>query len=162
MALPNYPLEAVILVARVSGAGADAVTLVAAVSTNATITEAVSNPTLSGGGNAAQVAAGTLVAIFGPNLSDNTASAPPAPTLCPPVGRRRALRGRHPCPLLGVAPGQVNAELPSEVVDSTSVSAYIRTLHNDGSVTITTALGVPLSPPIQASSPSRDRIPDPP
>jgi uncharacterized protein (TIGR03437 family) len=50
------------------------------------------------------------------------------------------------CPLLGVAPGQVNAELPSEVVDSTSVSAYIRTLHNDGSVTITTALGVPIVP----------------
>jgi uncharacterized protein (TIGR03437 family) len=49
-------------------------------------------------------------------------------------------------PLLGVAPTQVNAQLPTQVLDTTSISAYVRTLHNDGSVTITTTLGVPIVP----------------
>ncbi|MGO9095435.1 MAG: hypothetical protein ACLQGV_09440 [Bryobacteraceae bacterium] len=147
LALPNYPLEAVILVARVSGAGADAVTLAATVSTSATETVAVSGANLSGGGNAAQVAAGTLISIFGTNLSDNTAAAPPGSDPLPTqLGGVELYVDGIRSPLLGVAPGQVNAELPSEVADSTSVSAYIRTVHNDGSVTITTALGVPLVP----------------
>ena len=161
LALPNYPLEAVLLVARAAGAGPDSVTLAASVSTSATENVDTSNPTLTGGGNSAQVAAGTLVSVFGTDLSDNTASAPPgADPLPTQLGGVELYVDGIRCPLLGVAPTQINAELPTEVQDSSSVSAYVRTLHNDGSITITTAVGVPIVPANPASSRSPVRIPE--
>jgi uncharacterized protein (TIGR03437 family) len=47
-------------------------------------------------------------------------------------------------PILYVSPTQVNAQLPYEVSGSNGVSAFVRTAHNDGTVTATTAIGVPV------------------
>ncbi len=49
-------------------------------------------------------------------------------------------------PLVAVSPTQVNAQIPFEVLDSTSVSAYVRTRHSNGTVTNSTAIGVPIIP----------------
>ena len=40
---------------------------------------------------------------------------------------------------------EIRAQIPFEVADSNSISAYIRVLNPDGSVTVTTAVGVPIS-----------------
>jgi uncharacterized protein (TIGR03437 family) len=47
-------------------------------------------------------------------------------------------------PIVFVSPTQINAQLPFEVGDSNGVSAMVRTVHNDGSVTATNAIGVPV------------------
>jgi uncharacterized protein (TIGR03437 family) len=49
-------------------------------------------------------------------------------------------------PLIYVSPTQINAQMPFEVNDSNGVSAYVRTAHNDGSVTATTAIAIPIVP----------------
>jgi uncharacterized protein (TIGR03437 family) len=45
-----------------------------------------------------------------------------------------------------VAPGQINAQMPFEVVGDNSVNAYVRVERPDGSVFVTTAVGVPIAP----------------
>jgi uncharacterized protein (TIGR03437 family) len=49
-------------------------------------------------------------------------------------------------PLTFVSPTQINAQLPYEVADANSSSAVVRTTRNDGSVTVTTAVAVPVAP----------------
>src|SRR5262249_37801127 len=46
-------------------------------------------------------------------------------------------------PLLLVSPTQINTQIPFEVSDSSGVSAYVRTVHNDGTVTVTAAIALP-------------------
>ena len=45
-----------------------------------------------------------------------------------------------------VSPTQINAQIPYEVQDANSISCFVRIQHADGSVTVTTALGVPIAP----------------
>jgi uncharacterized protein (TIGR03437 family) len=45
-------------------------------------------------------------------------------------------------PLMLVSPTQINTQVPYEVSDSNSVSVYVRTVHADGTVTVTDALGI--------------------
>lgn len=47
-------------------------------------------------------------------------------------------------PIFSVSPTQINTQLPFEVSGSNGVSGYVRTVHNDGSVTATSAIGVPV------------------
>ena len=47
-------------------------------------------------------------------------------------------------PILFVSPTQINAQLPFEVNGSNGVSAFVRTVRNDGSVTATNAIGIPV------------------
>lgn len=147
LATPNFALGTVALTSRIGGAAGDDIKLTASVSTSATIVANTSNANLTGGGDAAKIASGTLVAIFGQNLSDTTTYAPagsdPLPTS---MGGVEVYIDGIRCPLLAVSPTQVNAQVPSEVLDSTSVSAYIRTEHADGTVVTTTAAGVPIVP----------------
>jgi uncharacterized protein (TIGR03437 family) len=49
-------------------------------------------------------------------------------------------------PLLYVSPGLINAQMPVEVNDAQSVTAYVRVQHADGTVTVTTPIGVPIVP----------------
>ena len=49
-------------------------------------------------------------------------------------------------PLLYVSPTQINAELPVEFSDRTSVSLYLRVTHADGSVTATTPIAITVVP----------------
>lgn len=102
--------------------------------------------TLAGGAAAAELAPGTLVSIFGNNLADTTATAGPNANGGYPTsfdGVEVYFDGIR-SPVLSVSPTQINAQLPYEVYDANGVSTFVRTVHNDGSVTATNAIGVPV------------------
>src|ERR1700722_15085040 len=123
------------------------------VSGTSTLTASASSSALTGGGNASILAPGTIISIQGNNLSDNTISTP-ADSLSPNPNDAQApleLGGVEVyidgirAPLLGVSPTQVDAQVPFELVDTNSSSLYVRTLHNNGTVTVTTAIGLQIS-----------------
>jgi len=122
----------------------------AAASSSGTPTEVTTaaGAALTGGAAAAELAPGTLVSIFGTNLADTTAVAVPSEAGNYPTnfnGVQVYFDGIR-SPILYVSPGQINAQLPYEVGNSNGVSAVVRTVHNDGTVTATSAIGVPVVP----------------
>jgi uncharacterized protein (TIGR03437 family) len=121
---------------------------------------------LAGGAAAAELAPGTLVTIFGSDLADvptaGVAATPNAQGNYPTtfMGVQVYFDGIR-SPILSVAPGQINTQLPFEVSGSNGVSAYVRTVHNDGSITVTNAIGVPVvseNPGIFASPGTDPRV----
>jgi hypothetical protein len=48
-------------------------------------------------------------------------------------------------PISFVSPTQVNVQIPYEVTDTNSSNLYVRTVHNNGSTTITDAIGLPIT-----------------
>jgi hypothetical protein len=150
-------LYVVNLTARVSGLNGNNIGY------SATVTSATSGGTategataagadLTGGAAAAELAPGTIVSIFGTNLADSTATAVPSESGMYPTtfdGVQVYFDGIR-SPILFVSPTQVNAQLPYEVSNSINsaggagVSGFVRTVHNDGTVTATTAIGVPV------------------
>jgi uncharacterized protein (TIGR03437 family) len=104
---------------------------------------------LLGGAAAAELAPGTLVLISGKDLAD----VPAAGIVATPDAN-----GNYPTnfqgvevyfdgirsPVIAVTPTQITTQLPFEVSGSNGVSAYVRTVHKDGSVTVTNAIGVPV------------------
>jgi uncharacterized protein (TIGR03437 family) len=148
VARPNPGFDELVLTAKAGGAAGNSVTLAVTTSTSATITVTASGANLSGGANAAEIAPGTLITINGSNLADAAAAATPdANGNYPSIlgGVELYIDGMR-APLLYVSPTQINAQMPFEVNDSNGVSAYIRTTHNDGSVTATTAIAIPIVP----------------
>jgi uncharacterized protein (TIGR03437 family) len=121
----------------------------AAASSTGTPTEAAtsSGASLSGGASAAELAPGTLVSIFGTNLADTTAVATPDANGNYPTTNFNGVQVYFDgirSPILSVSPTQINAQLPYEVTGTTGVSAVVRTVHKDGSITATSAIGVPV------------------
>jgi uncharacterized protein (TIGR03437 family) len=148
VARPNPGFNELVLTAKAGGAAGNAVTVAATISTSATITATASGANLSGGTNAAEIAPGTLITLTGSNLSDNSASAIPDANGNYPTtlnGVTLYIDGMR-APLVYVSPTQINAQMPFEVNDSNGVSAYVRTAHNDGNVTATTAIAIPIVP----------------
>jgi len=81
----------------------------------------------------------------GDNLADFTESAPPdADPLPTELGGVQVYFDGIKAPLLYVSPTQINAQVPYEVLDTTSINAYVRTKHRDGRVTTTTPIAVPI------------------
>jgi uncharacterized protein (TIGR03437 family) len=131
---------------------------VASASSTGTATEAATagGADLTGGASAAELAPGTIVTIFGKDLADTPTSA--GLTAVPNEA------GNYPTtfdgvqvyfdgirsPILYVSPTQINAQLPFEVANTVvtngggGVNAVVRTAHNDGTVTATTAVAVPV------------------
>ena len=121
----------------------------AASTSTGTPTEAATaaGSTLAGGAAAAELAPGTLVTIFGNNLADTTAVATPDANGNYPTTNFNGVQVYFDgirSPILSVSPTQINTQLPFEVTGSNGVSAFVRTVHNDGSVTATNAIGVPV------------------
>jgi len=149
VAIADPTISAVVLTSRLGGEIGNNTTLETSVSdaATATTTAAASGATLTGASNAAQIAPGTLVTVFGDNLTDVTASAPeganPLPT---EVGGVQVYVDGRLAPILSVSPTQVNVQLPFEVLDATSSSVYVRARRSSGTVTTTTAIGVPVIP----------------
>jgi len=144
-AVANLPLASLVLVARVEGPAGDEITISTKTSTDAGIVATASGATLAGGKDAAKIAPGTLVEIIGERLAGTTASAPsganPLPT---DLGGVQVYFDGIRAPLLYVSPTQINAQIPFEVSDTTSVSAYVRVRWSDGRVTATNAVAVPV------------------
>lgn len=189
LAIPQLGFLTVQLIARQPGSASNSITLASTVGTSvasvptttngktittksvagtATITAASSGANLTGGGDAATVAPGTIVAIQGANLSDNTATtAADTPVYQPNFGTLPLQLGGVEVyvdgirvPILAVSPTEVDVQLPFELVDTNSSSLYVRTQRNSGAVTTTAAVGLPISlqaPGIYASPGSEPR-----
>jgi len=107
---------------------------------------------LTGGANASSLAPGTLVTIFGSNLSAGSASAdmsqPQMPTTL--AGTQVYINGIR-APLLYVSPTEIHAQVSWVFTDSTTtepttVNAYVRSVMPDGSVMFTSAVAASIVP----------------
>jgi uncharacterized protein (TIGR03437 family) len=96
--------------------------------------------------NAAQIAPGTLVTIYGNSLTTQTASADLTQAFLPTslAGTVVYIDGIA-APLLFVSPTQINAQMPFETSDRSSVSVYIVT-NSGGTATVTNAIASPIVP----------------
>jgi uncharacterized protein (TIGR03437 family) len=102
---------------------------------------------LTGGGNAAKIAPGTIVSLLGTNLSAGTATADTTQLQLPTeLGGTQVYFNGVPSPLFMVSPTKINAQVPWELGDQTSVSAVVRSVMADGSIMFTTAVGVAIVP----------------
>jgi uncharacterized protein (TIGR03437 family) len=151
-ATADHTDEAVLLKSRTSGTAGNNITY-AAQSTAASgagvaqITAMALEANLSGGGDAAQIAPGTVVSIFGESLSFRTAAADPNPDVLPTsLGGTEVYFNGIRAPLFYVSPSQINAQLPWELLDTTSVNAYVRSVRPDGTVMVTTPVAVSIVP----------------
>jgi uncharacterized protein (TIGR03437 family) len=146
VAIADTETDTVVLQARVPGTDGDSITLTVKESSSAQIVLAPSGATLSGGGDASQVAAGTLVSIianpgsvlaFGQDSADLSQNALPTEL----AGAQVYFNGIR-APLLYVSPTQINAQIPWEVNTTTSISAYVRAVGSDGGIAVTTPVAV--------------------
>jgi hypothetical protein len=142
LAYPDHITEAVLMTAKAEGTDGNNVTFTTTVSTNATITPTASGGNLTGGGDASKLGPGTVVSILGSNLSANTVSADMTQTLPTSLGGSEVYVNGIRAPLFMVSPTQINTQIPWELIDTTSVSVYVRSLMSDGSVMVTTPVAV--------------------
>ncbi|HSU57872.1 MAG TPA: hypothetical protein VLI55_01060 [Bryobacteraceae bacterium] len=128
--------------------GFDAISLAATTSNSSNIVATASGAYLSAG-TAATAAPGMLVEINGQNLSDHTSANPPdtgtSPLPTTLFGTQVYMDG-IPSPVLKVSPTQVISQVPYNFGDRNSTSIYVRTVHDDGSTTVTNATPVYIAP----------------
>ncbi len=140
----------VVLTARVAGDPGNEVTYSVTASTGAQITANAASANLSGGGDAAKIAPGTIVSIFagaGTTIADQTAAADLSqPSLPTRLGGSSVYFNGIPAPLFMVSPTQVTAQIPWEVNDTTSINAYVRSVMNDGRILTTTPVAITIVP----------------
>ena len=146
-AIANHATGDLLLTAKKPGTDGNAVTLATTLSTNATLVATSSGATLAGGGDAAKIAPGTLVAVLGDGLSDATVSAPPDAQVLPTtLGKTQVYMDGVQTSLLSVSPTKIVAQVPFEFLDRTSSSVYVRTVRSDGSVMVTTPIAMTIVP----------------
>ncbi len=130
--------------------GYDTITLAATTSNTANVVATASGSYLSAG-NGATVSPGTLIEVNAPpgvTFTDNPT--PVMGTLGPQVpatldGVQLYLDGIA-SPLYKVSPTQIIGQIPYFFGDRNSTSVYVRTVHNDGSITATNATPVYIAP----------------
>jgi uncharacterized protein (TIGR03437 family) len=142
-ATADVPLESIVLTAKQEGTDGNNVTLSTSASASATIQATTSGATLTGGADAAKIGPGTIVSIQGSNLSFQTATADmtksPLPTN---LGGTEVFFNGIVSPLFMVSPSQINAQVPWEVEDTTSINAYVRSVDASGNIVVTTPVAV--------------------
>jgi uncharacterized protein (TIGR03437 family) len=114
----------------------------------ATLTESPTSGNLTGGTDAAKLAPGMLITVFGTGFTDQApASAPSGAAMLPRTlaGTEMYVDGVR-IPLLYVSPTQINAQVPFEFADANGGTAWVRTQHADGSVTVTNSIAIPIAP----------------
>ena len=141
-------ISEMVLTAKIPGAPGGNITYSSTTSSGATILGTTAGTTLNIYlENPAQVAPGTLIQISGANLCDSNGSADFSQTYLPFTMNNCILYvDGVKAALLYVSPTQINAEMPVEFSDRTSVSLYLRTAHADGSVTATTPIATTIVP----------------
>jgi uncharacterized protein (TIGR03437 family) len=159
LAIGNTAIDEIVLSARLIGGAGNGITLAVTTVGNGTTTTTTnaatevlttSGGTLSGGGSAGEIAPGTIVAINadaanGKTLADTEVKADPnASSLPTTLGGVEVYLDGMKAPIFYVSPAQIRVQMPFEVVDTTSVSAYVRIQHSDGSITVSNAVGVPI------------------
>ncbi|MCS7026397.1 MAG: hypothetical protein NZV14_16495 [Bryobacteraceae bacterium] len=145
LATPNVAFNTIVLTARMSGSAGDQVAFSTSLSTGTSIQATTSGATLSGGKDAAKIAPGTIVAIFGERLSDVTASAPEDANPLPrELGGVQVYFDGIRAPLLFVSPTEIRAQVPYDVNDSNSITAWVRIRRSNGAIVNTAAVAVPI------------------
>jgi uncharacterized protein (TIGR03437 family) len=145
-ATADLPSNAVVLTAKQPGSAGNSVTYSATVSSNAQIAAAAKGANLSGGADAAKIAPGTIVSIQGTDLTTESANADLTQVHLPTklAGTTVYFNG-IPAPLFFVSPTQINAQVPWEVNDTSSINAYVRS-EQGGGVVSTTPVAVTIVP----------------
>jgi uncharacterized protein (TIGR03437 family) len=147
LATPNPVVQGIILTSRAPGDAGNSITYSVTTSDQATISFQTAGANLQGGQDAAKVAPGTIVTILGHNLSDTTASSPAdVESLPSTLGNTQVYFDGVRAPLFYVSPTQINAQIPWEFLDTTSISAFVRTQHEDGTVSVSTPVAVSMLP----------------
>ena len=145
LAIANRGALAIIVQAKMAGSAGNSVSLKVSTSDAAKLTASTSGATLRGGGEASKIAPGTIVTLVGDGLADEPEAAPPGePVLPRELGGVKVYFDGIEAPLFYVSPKQINAQIPVEVFDRQSVSAYVRTTHADGTVSASNAVAVPI------------------
>ncbi|HXB68457.1 MAG TPA: hypothetical protein VNY05_09445, partial [Candidatus Acidoferrales bacterium] len=151
-AFPDFTTGLIVFNATASGTAGNGVTYFATVSAattsaTATLTATTAGATLSGGGDAASIAPGSIVSIIGTNLTFGTASADlTQPALPTQLGGTEVYFNGIRSPLVMISPTLINAQIPWEFGDTTSVNAYVRSVRADGLVSVTTPVAVTIVP----------------
>ncbi len=136
------------MTSRISGVDGNNVTVTATVTaasgqTTAALVASASGATLSGGGDASSIAPGSIVSILGTNLSAQTLAADASANSLPTtLGGTQVYFNGIAAPIQMVSPTQVNAQVPWELGDTTSINAYVRSEMPDGTVMVTTPVAV--------------------
>jgi uncharacterized protein (TIGR03437 family) len=125
----------------------DSISLLATSSNTANVDPITSGANLSSG-TASTGALGMIVEINGTNLSDQTVSANldgvnPIPNT---LGGVQVMMDGYVCPIFKASPTQIVSQIPYSYYDRNSTSVYVRTEHNDGTVTVTNAIPVYIAP----------------
>ena len=147
IATADTQADKVVLTAKTPGVNGNNVTVTTAVT--GSITAAAANPSLSGGASTASLAPGSLVSIFGTNMSDQTASAPDNPTVLPTtLGGVQVYFNGVASPLLYVSSTQINTQIPVSFgfIDTGTANVWVRIQHADGTVTATNSVAVTMVP----------------
>jgi hypothetical protein len=147
LAFSNPDFQGIILSSRLPGEEGNTTEYSVTTSEGATLLAQTAGATLAGGGDAAQIAPGTIVTILGDGLSAGSAAAPEGADPLPDelAGTQVYLNGVR-APLFFVSPTQINAQVPFEFLDTTSISAFVRSEMPDGSVMVTNPVGVIVVP----------------
>ncbi len=139
LAIGDAPADEVVVTARTAGSAGDNITLATTISTNATVTATASGANLSGGGDAAALAPGGLVAILGSNLTDSAPVSAPAGSAPLPttLGGVQVYFNGVLAPLMYVSANQINSQVPWSFVSTTTANAWVRIQRKDGSISVT-------------------------
>ncbi len=147
LASANPVINGIVLTSRKPGSDGNLVEYSSTVSDGATIAVSTGGATLSGGQDAAQIAPGTIVSIVGENLSESAVSADLSQEELPlDLGGVHVYFNGIRSPLFFVSPTQINAQIPFELLDVSSINAFVRTVRKDGNVTVTTPVSVTIVP----------------
>ena len=142
--------EQVVLTALQPGVLGNNIAVSTSTTTGSTITATASGANLEGGGDAANLAPGTVASIIpspGTTLTDQTASADPSQGPLPTqLGGVQVYFNGIPAPLYMVSPNMINAQIPWEVNDTTSINAYVRAVLGNGTISTTTPVAVTVVP----------------
>lgn len=159
--LSNVVNPRIILTARLPGSAGTG-TAYSATVTSASVTATTAAPTIEINlADATQIGPGSLITIYGSNLSSQTAAASIITnsdgTQVYPIGLggTKVYVDGMAAHLLYVSPTQINAQMPFEVDDRTSVSVEVVSHNADGSVSASNAIGtviVAANPGIFAAS----------
>jgi hypothetical protein len=140
--------DTVILTAIVAGANGANITYSTSVSANAQVTAGPAGTNLSIYlQNPTSIAPGTVIVIYGQSLCDSTGTGDLTQTYLPfTLANCQVYVDGVRVPLLYVSPTQINAQMPWYVTDRTSISLYVRDIHADGSISVTSPVPVTIPP----------------
>ena len=136
-----------VLTARVGGASGGNITYSAATSTSATEVATPAGTSLSIYlEDPTVIAPGTLINVYGTDLCDSTALGSFSQAYLPfQLNNCELFMDGDRVPLLYISPTQINAQMPWEYQDRTSVSLYVRNVHADGSISVTAPIAVTIN-----------------